>query len=299
MRSNLAISRGVVEPDRALLFTDGCDERTAVGRERNALFLGRAESDLLGRTVRIALTPDVKSLSGVSGKVHPLSVRRPGRIRALGWLGTDLLSGRAAVERHEPARQPAGDVHFHRQHGTPIGRQIRTMRHAVHIAGEINLALFRATLRRRENTHMQAFTRPSGKHDSRLASGSRDPTRGAHGEPVVRASAEDRHGPGVRYAHRVGDARAVRRKGERPHFGEAVVRKLHGLAIGKQFDVDLAVSDERGVSADERQDAAVRRKRRSHGGIGKVGQLDVLAGSRGREICGRDRRILRRLPATR
>src|ERR1700685_4279986 len=103
------------------------------------------------------------------------------------------------------------------------------MRHAVRIFGEIYLALVRATLRGGEDTHVEAFSRPSGKHDSRMASGSGYPARGAHREPVARTSTEDRHGPGVRYAHRVGDARAVRRKGKRPHFREAVVGKLHGL----------------------------------------------------------------------
>jgi hypothetical protein len=153
------------------------------------------------------------------------------------------------------------------------------MRHARHIVGEIYLALVRATLSGSEDTHVDAFARSGGKHDSRLASARGYPTGGAHREPVARSSAEDRHGPGVRNAHRVGDARAVRRKCKRPHFGETVVRELHWLAIGHQFDIDLAVSDERGVPTDESQHAAVRRKRRGHRRIGEVGELEVFRGS--------------------
>ena len=58
------------------------------------------------------------------------------------------------------------------------------------------------------------------------------------------------------------------------------MRELHRLAVGQKLDVNLPRTEERALPADERQHAAVRRKRRRRGGVGEVGELRVLAAGR-------------------
>src|SRR5580693_1321089 len=98
-KRNLPLAFGIVDPQGTLAFADRRDEGLAVGSERNAIFLGYARGDLLRRAIRKALAPDVESVSGVGGKIHPLLIRRPARKSALSWRRTGDLAFGTPVER--------------------------------------------------------------------------------------------------------------------------------------------------------------------------------------------------------
>src|SRR5205814_699261 len=109
-RSDLPIAARIVEPQRALALADRSDEGMSVRSECDSLFLRGARGDLLRPPVGKTLPPDVISVAGIGGDIHPLPIGRPGSVGTLRRRRTDGLSPRAAVEGRQPAGQPRTGV---------------------------------------------------------------------------------------------------------------------------------------------------------------------------------------------
>jgi hypothetical protein len=111
---------------------------------------------------------------------------------------------------------------------------------------------------------------------------------GGVGEHTARPASKNGHCPCLPAAaveiDGVREAGAVRRTGGRTYFAQAIAGDRHRFAIGQELGVHLAKPPERFLAPDERQHAAVRRKRRADDGIGKVGELCVLDARR-RELA--------------
>src|SRR5277367_3296699 len=88
----------VVNPKNTLAFADGSDKRLSIRRERHSVFFACAKGNLLRWPFRKALPPDMKTISGVRGKIHPFSIRRPACKGTLSASGSDALSGRTTVK---------------------------------------------------------------------------------------------------------------------------------------------------------------------------------------------------------
>src|SRR5262249_13173403 len=97
--------------DARLLEPHAGDEVLAIGCERSAFLLGRAERDLLGRPVRISLAPHMGGSASVRREIYPLPVAGPGGRRALAIQRPDGTAYGATVDRHAPARQPLDATH--------------------------------------------------------------------------------------------------------------------------------------------------------------------------------------------
>src|SRR5262245_57177504 len=117
-RKDRTLAGGVVYPDRAPARTDRRDERLAIGGQRNALFLGGSEGNLLRRSVRELLPPDVRTAANNRAEVHPLSVGSPSGSET-GALRSDQPSGGASIERDELAsvRECMRTGHLDHEHG--------------------------------------------------------------------------------------------------------------------------------------------------------------------------------------
>src|SRR5207249_3070316 len=96
----------VVDPYRTLPVANGRDERTSIRIEVNALFIGHTERDLLARAIGKTLPPDVMSISCISRQIHPIAIRRPGRIRTLRRVRTDNFGRRAPIKWNNAAGLP-------------------------------------------------------------------------------------------------------------------------------------------------------------------------------------------------
>src|SRR5262249_16792283 len=150
-RCDLPLAARLMDPDGALTIADRGDERSAVGIELDSLFFGHAKCDLFGRSIGIALPPDVRSAADIGREVHPLSSGRARGVSALSWRGTNQLTWRTAIERRHTARHPASFVHLDEQHVFSVGRDVRTVRHPGLAGGYVNGTMFVAALGRCRN----------------------------------------------------------------------------------------------------------------------------------------------------
>ena len=92
------------------------------------------------------------------------------------------------------------------------------------------------------------------------------------GQQNAGLTTENRHFPFVPSKRTVGNARAIGRE-DWAQFLRRVMRKLNGLAVRQELDVDLSQPEERIISPDEGEHSAVLRQRGIHGGVGKESEL--------------------------
>src|SRR5260370_861851 len=83
---------------------------------------------------------------------------------------------------------------------------------------------------------------------------------------------ENWHFPNIPTGRAVRNARAIGRE-DRAQFLRRVMRKLQGLAVGQELDVNLSQAEERIISPDEGEHSAVLRQSGIHGGVGKESEL--------------------------
>ena len=168
------------------------------------------------------------------------------------------------------------------------------MRHIRFVRRNVDVTLADTALFRSNHGHVD--TRPYlGEHDPPWTRP--DQTRCVF-EHHLRLATEYGDRPRVPLSIRihsgVRDARAIRRK-HRTHLVQVVVRELHGGAVGKDFNVDLARTHESGFASNKGNHAAIGRKCGLAYGIRKLRELNPLGG-----ICGAnaERCNLRALTAT-
>src|SRR5947208_1667955 len=102
----------------------------SVRRHRDPDLLGGPKRDLLRLAARIALPPQVHSLAAIDAAEDPFAVLSPATRAAASNSRPDLQAGRAAVERHNTAAQPAARSHLGEQHILTIRREIGVVCHA-------------------------------------------------------------------------------------------------------------------------------------------------------------------------
>src|SRR6476646_5608247 len=264
-----------MKPDSALFSADRTDQRAAVSSQCDSLFLCGGGSYLLWLAIRNALTPDVETVSRIRREIHPVSIGRPCRARALAGNRSHRLASRTPVERKQTARQPPLTVHLNHDCPLVVGRKIGAVRHtefawrrAVHVA-----FLVPAFCSGRD-FHVYAFGYFREHHALPADPGEARSIR--QHEPG--SSAGDGHNPGVPSPALYGGVRyacSIRRKGG-AHLGKIVVSELERLSIGQQLYIDLSTTLEGILSADKRKQTAVRGQRGGSCGIGVVRQLGVL-----------------------
>src|SRR5438552_12249766 len=86
--------------------------------------------DTLGNPVWVSHSPDVETYAaGIRREINPLSIRRPSRRRAV-TVGTNRSSGRAAIQRQQPAAQPFRRAHLDCDYRLSIWRNVGAVCHA-------------------------------------------------------------------------------------------------------------------------------------------------------------------------
>lgn len=116
-----------------------------------------------------------------------------------------------------------------------VWRQVGAVRHTVFLRGHIHVALFRAAFGCGDYCHMNAALYL--REQNVLVIGPGEPRR--IGQHQAAWATEDWHHPGIpRRVGSVSDSRAI--GGEHwLRFQFVLVRKLNGLAVWKQLDVDV------------------------------------------------------------
>src|SRR5215469_5059789 len=90
----------------------------------------------------------------LSAEIHPFSIRRPRR-RGTFSFWAYLAARRVAIQWDHAARLPHG-IHFHDQRPLTVRRGIGKVHHGTFVLREINLAVLRAVLQGRDDSHMGA-----------------------------------------------------------------------------------------------------------------------------------------------
>src|SRR5437588_7090501 len=103
----------IMEPKSFFFVAGGGDERCSRAFDGDSLLLGGAEGDLLRLAVGKTLPPQMKSIAGVTGEIHPFSIRRPGHVGAA--RRPHLPSPIHASCRDYSAWLPAVVIHFRQQ----------------------------------------------------------------------------------------------------------------------------------------------------------------------------------------
>src|SRR5579859_1431840 len=276
----------IVNPDGTISGTDGSDQGTTVGRDHHPFLRSRSGGELFRCAIGEVLAPDVRVGAlkidvvcetglGKGGDIDPFAVRGPGAAgarlcgRSDVKRGDIILSG--GVEGHHTAgTEVSPTIHLHNENPLAVRGEIGMMGHAAVVWRNIDVAAVATAGIGGNNGHVQALL--DFRKEQMFAAVDPGEGRGV-GQEYVGFAAQDRNfHSDPRRDSSVDNAGAIR--GEyRPKFHGMVMSELNGLAVRKEFYVDVAGSKERIVAANEGEHAAVRRKGGIDGGIGEEGKL--------------------------
>ena len=187
----------VVQPHGVVLRANGCNERLAVGRNRDSFLRCWAEGELLRLAIGKALPPDVEVIRS-GGEIDPFPVGRPcaGKTSAVGR--ADNSNVIRALEWDNAAWENFTSItHLNDQHRSAIRRKVGMVCHASITHRHIDVAAIPSGLIRGHNLQVQPFD--DLRKEQSLASF--NPCQGRSvGQEQMGLATENRHLPGVEWS---------------------------------------------------------------------------------------------------
>src|SRR5580704_848267 len=147
----------VVEPHRAVLRPDRCDERLAIRGHGYSLLRRRPKRQLLRFPVRKLLSPDVSLPVIFFTQIHPFAVGAPGGVPANTVRVSHHASFAVAVKGNHSARHYISMiVHLDYEYPLPVRREVRVMRHASLSGWDVHISAIPAVLIRGHNRQVHS-----------------------------------------------------------------------------------------------------------------------------------------------
>ena len=121
-----------------------------------------------------------------------------------------------------------------------IGREVRVVRHALFLRGNVNVAFFRTALSRGHDRHVNAALYLREQNMPIIHPGQARRVR----QHQLSFATEYRHYPCIPgRRHRVSDARAIRREHGR-RFQGCIVCELKGFTMREQLEIEISAGHE-------------------------------------------------------